>query len=61
VPLIDDGNGSADSKAARVSIGDYIGSYIHDFYNANRRHKHIGQISSVEFEQQHRQAMGLAA
>lgn len=47
----------ADTDAARTSIG----RYIHGFYNPTRRHQHLGQVSPVEFEQQHREASRLAA
>ncbi len=39
----------------------HIGSYIHNFYNPKRRHQHLGQVSPIEFEQQHREASRLAA
>ena len=38
-----------------------IANYIHHLYNPTRRHKHLGQISPVAFEQNHRNAVRLAA
>jgi transposase InsO family protein len=46
----------ANEIAARAAVGDYI----HCFYNQQRRHSTLGQISPVEFEAAHR-AVAFAA
>lgn len=38
--------------AARDAVGDYI----HRFYNAERRHSTLGQVSPIDFEHQHQTA-----
>ena len=43
----------ADEDAARAAVSDYI----HGFYNQRRRHSTLGQLSPVDFEAAHRDAV----
>ena len=51
------GNVFADLEAATRAVADYV----HGFYNQERRHSTLGQISPVAFENQHQAAGRQAA
>jgi len=52
-----DGEVYRDLRTARKAVG----TYIHGYYNADRRHSTMGGVSPIDFEEQHRATRAVAA